>query len=218
MRVLKLEKDMKVKICEAMGNTLIKIGKDEMSNKELDKLLKNMFIFFKDLGVDYELIDDINENIKLLGDENIMRMKKEFETTLERYNAANESYKEIEANTRLKSHFSDDVLVSESKSKKVKVVESSSLELELELDIKTKIQGSLITVEQTKTLLTFRTALKADQYEVNKIKADLEKGFTFSEAIKKVIKDTDRIIELAKLVKLQNSRSQMNEDTRNFLI
>lgn len=212
MRVLKIEKDLKVKLLEAYGQTLIKIGKAEMSNKELNDLLKTMFEFFKDLGVDYELIDDVNESIKILGDKNIMKIKREFESTLDRYNRANESYKEIESNERLKNHFSDDILITEAK--KINVVESSSLEL----DIKTPIQGSLITVEQTKTLLTFRTALKADQYEVNKIKADLEKGFTFSEAIKRVVKDTDRIIELAKLVKLQNSRSQLSEATRNFLI
>ncbi|WP_324172281.1 hypothetical protein [Sulfurimonas sp.] len=215
MRVLDLDKETKIKLCEAYGDTLIRIGKDEVSSDELDNILRIMFNFFSEVGgLDYKLEKDINENKKLLQeDKKIMELRKKLGTTLDRYNEANESYKEIESNERLKSHFSDDVLISES-TKKVNVVESSSLEL----DIKTPIQGSKITVEQTKAFLTFRTSLKADQYEINNMRASLEKGYSLSESIKLVIKDTKRIQELAKLIELQNKRSQMNEDTRNFLI
>ena len=86
MKKFNCSRKMKRKLAEAYGDTLIRIGKDEMTEQELDDLLKLLITFLDELvGLDVTVVQ---ESLEFLEDKKLQKIETELNNKLRKMREA----------------------------------------------------------------------------------------------------------------------------------
>ena len=210
MNKLQLTEDTKKEMGKAINSVILKISKDEYTTEELEDLLMALFDFFTNIqGLDYKMVKDINECNRLLKNKKTARVIE----TIKKSKKIKKSDSEISSKVdeRLNKYFElDNNRLNESNIK-------DDIDTTYEVQTKYRMNGKKIYHEQEKVLLTMINSLVASQMQVNQIKNLIEQGYTFTNAIKTIMKNREALKRIKGLCKLQDERYNELTEARERL-